>query len=208
MSFGLKDIIKKRSRALDDDLMRQQNGYLFDCKKVLDVGCGDGRLMKIIQRLSKGTKMAGLDLHKPSIKKAKEAGLDVRVANSQKLPFPTGSFDGVLCNSVFNHLYREEIGKTMEEIRRVLKPQGKLVISVSLQYEWGKDYDWEHVTPYSKEKLDDALRYFNFKIEKRMFDRYNPPLRSLIPIPVTLLNKLMSHKKRMYYVWAKKQDSK
>ena len=50
------------------------------------------------------------------------------VADLAALPLPTGYFDAVVCNCVLEHLQQE--GKALLEMKRVLKPQGRLFLTV------------------------------------------------------------------------------
>ncbi len=59
------------------------------------------------------------------------AGVDV-VASVYSIPFKDAAFDIVLCISVLEHL--EEPAKAIEEMKRVLKPGGKIIVSVPFMY--------------------------------------------------------------------------
>lgn len=92
-------------------------------KKVLEVGCGTGLLMKEIHKTASEVK--GIDISEQMLAKAKERGLDVRQGIAEDLPFEDNSFDLVYSFKVLAHV--EQIKKAMLEMNRVLKPGGTLV---------------------------------------------------------------------------------
>lgn len=89
---------------------------------VLDLGCGTGILLEDLKRFSVNT--FGLDV---SFDMARMAKKNVVVGISENLPFRDGSFDVVICRGSIHHFFSFEQG--LDEIKRVLKKEGNLVIS-------------------------------------------------------------------------------
>lgn len=107
---------------------RERRLRQFGIKKgehVLDLGCGDGLNISILRQ--KGVnKIIGVDISKELLKLAKDnnPGIKFYVGSAQSIPFAAGSFDIVLVDSVFHHLMEYE--EAVKEIKRVLKPRGRL----------------------------------------------------------------------------------
>jgi ubiquinone/menaquinone biosynthesis C-methylase UbiE len=95
--------------------------------KILDIGCNDGTFIQLLKD-KRGCDVYGVDIAKELVKQAKEKGLNVQVADVEKLPFEDGTFDYVVCMDVLSHL--PDIDLALQEIRRVLKPNGILLGSV------------------------------------------------------------------------------
>lgn len=77
-----------------------------DGSRVLDLGCGDGLMLSLLEK--KSVTGRGIDLSEKGIEKAKNKGLDVSVfdfGSGERLPFDDESFDGVVILDVLEHLY-------------------------------------------------------------------------------------------------------
>jgi tellurite methyltransferase len=99
---------------------------------VLDVGCGVGR--HVVYLGGRGFRMAGMDLSPTGVQKSYEAcaerqiAFDGRVADMTTLPWADATFDAVLSTSTVCHHLRADMMKTMDEVRRVLKPGGVFLV--------------------------------------------------------------------------------
>lgn len=96
---------------------------------VLDVGCGAGNLLAMLQ----GARLVGVDLAESLLKEARERlkgrpNVQLYKANIEALPFPDRTFDRVVCSEVLEHALRPEA--ILAEMRRVAKPGARVVITV------------------------------------------------------------------------------
>ncbi len=101
---------------LIDELLRRYNRQ---SGKILDAGCGEGVLVE--KYAQQGWDILGVDKN--------YASQYVQEGSLTALPFEDNTFDTVLCLDVLEHLYYNEQGVALKEIRRVLKPGGIILFS-------------------------------------------------------------------------------
>ncbi len=105
---------------------------------LLDVGCNWGRWS--ISAARRGYQPVGIDPSLESIlaarRVAQQLGVKVRyvVADGRYLPFARGSFGIVFSYSVFQHLYKADVQRSLAEIARVLTPSGVSVVQMPNAY--------------------------------------------------------------------------
>ena len=104
-------------------------------ESVLDVGCGTGTLaIAAKRRVGDAGRVDGVDaspeMIQRAVKKSKRAhsGASFRVAHAESLPFETSHFDVVLSTVMLHHLRRDVRAQAIQEMRRVLKPGGRILI--------------------------------------------------------------------------------
>lgn len=102
--------------------------------KILEVGCGDGTLwIQNRERLPEDIQVILSDVSEGMLRDARRAlgtedsRFDFRVLDCQKIPGQENMFDLVVANHVL--FYCDDLQKAVSEIRRVLKPGGRLVCS-------------------------------------------------------------------------------
>lgn len=125
LSFGKES--EMRERALR--LARLSSG-----ENVLDIGCGTGTLAITAKRqVGRNGYVCGIDASPEMLarasKKARKAGLEVDFRNAlvESMPFRDGQFDVVLSTLMLHHLPGKLRNQCAAEVRRVLKPGGRLL---------------------------------------------------------------------------------
>lgn len=97
-------------------------------KKILDLGCGSGYISEYIAKET-GATIFGIDFAKGAIESAKERNknnnIEFSIGNINELNFPDESFDYVL--TIDTLYFGSDLGKTVKNIQRILKPSGKLI---------------------------------------------------------------------------------
>jgi SAM-dependent methyltransferase len=112
---------------------------------ILDVGCGGGRTIQQLLALAPAGKVYGIDYAEASVAVATKSNassiaagrVDVRRASVSNLPFAPQTFDVV--TAVETHYYWPDLPAALNEVRRVLKPGGYVVI-IAESYR-GKRFD-------------------------------------------------------------------
>jgi ubiquinone/menaquinone biosynthesis C-methylase UbiE len=132
---------------------------------VLDLGCGNGLMQKRLRQYRPDLEFISVD--KYDFSKEFPFGTFFNVDISKEvLPIKSGIIDAVFCSHVFEHLYSHDL--ILSEIRRVLKPTGKIYIEVpstrtlylpSLGLFQGQDApinfydDPTHLRPFTRQSL-------------------------------------------------------
>jgi SAM-dependent methyltransferase len=109
-------------------LVREHVATLPPGARVLDAGCGNGRVLADLA--SFGVRGFGVDLSELAIAELRGRGFDGARADLDggALPVETGSFDIALCLDVFEHLFAPD--RLLAEIHRALAPGGRLIVAV------------------------------------------------------------------------------
>ena len=115
--------------------------------RLLDVGCGSQPYRRYFPHLD----YLGLDIDTAA---NRQAGIADHFYDGSRFPFEDSSFDSVLCNQVLEHVFNPQ--QFLSEIRRVLKPGGRLLLTVPFVWD-------EHEQPY------DCARYTSFGL-RHLFD--------------------------------------
>jgi 2-polyprenyl-6-hydroxyphenyl methylase/3-demethylubiquinone-9 3-methyltransferase len=166
----------------------------------LDAGCGTGLLTRQICEL--GAKATGIDASPKMIGAALSESSSVsqvisfkQVKSIESIKYPSSEFDGILCSSVVE--YVESPAKVFIEFARVLKPGGKLLVSVPNKRSlvrnvqklcnrvagfWGGEaFAYLDVSKqeFTREEIEASLRVAGISVESvEMFDPVLPGLLS------------------------------
>lgn len=171
--FRQRDLLIPHLAQVVIKLMRENK-----LKKVLDVGCGTGRLVNHLNK--HGFEAIGCDNSPNAVRIAQKLNnkLTIQLASAVKLPFKKNSFDLVTAISLIEHLTQNEGGKFLEEARRVLKPKGYIFLvtpnfATPLRIIHGSKWfgycDPTHLTFYTPASLKKILTLLGFKNAQTQF---------------------------------------
>ena len=158
--------------ALPDFVARRFHGLLSPAPRaVLDVGAGDGRYLRFFQSRLSGAVVVGCEISLTRAQRMRAKGLSVVVARAEELPFRDGAFDLVTLVEVIEHT--QSPAHCVEEVRRVLRPGGRLALTTP-NYPVKRLYDARaavrardvrrfrddptHISPLSARRLERLLR--------------------------------------------------
>lgn len=143
---------------------------------ILDLGCGSGWFLETMRR--RGWTTYGVEISEAAARLGRESkGLDIFGGTLREAGFPAEFFDYIRSNHSFEHISCPN--DTLDEIRRVLKPGGKLLIGVpnvdSFTAAWFKEYWWYLTVPvhafnYSVGTLTRLLAKHDFRVENVRFN--------------------------------------
>jgi ubiquinone/menaquinone biosynthesis C-methylase UbiE len=144
---------------------------------ILDVACGTGEFERLLLEGNPSQKIIGIDISNRMLNVARKKyqtypNVEFHQASVYSLPFESDSFDVIVSANAFHYFDNPQVALT--EMKRVLKPCGKIVI-----LDWNKDYlvcricDWvlqifdpAHQQCYTQEELHQLLLSAEFKIHR------------------------------------------
>jgi len=152
---------------------------------VLNIGIGRGGLEALL--IEKGAIVSCLDPDEKSVEAVKAAlqlGEEARTGTSQAMPFESGRFDVLVMSEVLEHLADDELEATLEEARRVLKPDGRFIGTVPADERLSDNFvlcphcgeafhRWGHVQSFTPARLRGLLEAHSLPL-RRMVVRCFP----------------------------------
>ncbi len=137
--------------------------------RVLEVGVGTGNTLRVLEHVWPHAMVIGVDAYEEGFRAARRRTRAHLVrASGLALPF-TGGFDVVAAFDVLEHVADDRAA--LIEIRRVLQPGGRLVVTVpALGRLWSRvDEDAHHVRRYERDGLHASLTAAGFAVDRIAF---------------------------------------
>lgn len=197
-----KAYIKKITNNLLDDN--------FKGKKLIDIGSGSGYVA--IEMAKMGVEVIACDITEESLKlieKRKKGfsltNLKLVKCSADKIPVKNNFIDYIVANAILEHLVHEK--KAIKEWKRILKPKGKIFLTVPIKYRYIWPFFWPLNMIYDK-RIGHLRRYdlktikdkFQMKVEKVY---YSGHLIKMISLLISLF-----YKNRKLDTFIERVDSK
>jgi ubiquinone/menaquinone biosynthesis C-methylase UbiE len=139
------------------------------CERILEVGFGPGLTIEKLLQLQPSLEITGLDLSRTMVRAAarrnrravKEGRVRLRHGDAAVLPFSDGFFDKAV--SVHVLYFWTDPERVLNELRRVMKPGGRLVLAFMPREKWASNGEGASCNVYSGEDVVTLLREAGFK---------------------------------------------
>jgi ubiquinone/menaquinone biosynthesis C-methylase UbiE len=170
-------------------------------KKILDWGCGPGRLIRHMPDISNNqSDFYGTDYNEGSIQWCKNTIKNVNFNHNNleaKLPYEDKKFDAIYGISIFTHLSKEMHFNWLKELKRVLKPEGILLITTQ-----GENFK-PKLTVEERKKFDEGKLIVRGKVKEghRTYSTFHPdPFLRLLFEDLDVLEKIIISTKSKNYL--------
>lgn len=170
--FWDNKIIKNKEAIQMYPIYRLKNNYVVErLKKIsgnfLDVGLGYGFLEREILDRKLDLDLFGIDISKVAVDAAiKNLDGEFKKASIQSIPYSDNFFDCVVALDVVEHLPIESLKKSINEIYRVTKKNGLIIVSVPTNETSADRINNGHMIEYSVDGITNLLVRSGFVIEK------------------------------------------
>lgn len=120
--FSMGGRARKIAGFIDGLMARECQG------RVLEVGSGTSQFRDIYLKYVKNYVITDINFQYVQYSKSNHQGLWHVLCDAAVLPFHTVTFDRAFCLYLFHHLSDQQTLDTLKEMRRCLKPEGKIII--------------------------------------------------------------------------------
>jgi SAM-dependent methyltransferase len=147
--------------------------------RVLELGCGPGRYVAMLAAL--GFDVTGVDpVRYPTWSLLARPNINLRSETSaEALPFANRSFDAIACMGAL--LYFHDLDRAFSEMRRVLRPGGRLVVRTANRGNLYSRFSGQPMDPagtnvYTLAGLEEELRARGFEVHDSFTYGFYPPI--------------------------------
>lgn len=148
---------------------------------VIDIGCGDGRLTRELSCRTDAVRICGVDYSSRAISLAKAMNQDIPRIDFRQMDIcgetDLGSFDTAVLMEVFEHVPPVEADAFVRGVRRLLRPQGRLYLTVP---HTNKPVEYKHFRHFTVDSLIASFRSEFDIIQVMPFERRGGIRRRLL----------------------------
>lgn len=171
--------LSEEIHPLFKEFLSQSN---FELKYVLDIGCGNGKYLKILQ--SGGFKTDGIDSSETAVKMTKKVLDDnstVLCVNMFEFEIPKNKYDLVISISTIHHGTKEQVQNLINRIYEAIVPNGKIFITVpdfESSKKWNTFKDHKEIAkgtfaPLSGPEKGLPHSFYTKEEAQKMFSKFN-----------------------------------
>jgi 2-polyprenyl-3-methyl-5-hydroxy-6-metoxy-1,4-benzoquinol methylase len=171
---GRANLLAQIKNAVNLKRFRSVAGNLKPGMRILDVGCGNGELLRSLASEQTGLELWGLDWHFPpeTRRDLESAGIHLLEGTLEAVPIQQGFFDCVLMYQLVEHLWEPQEG--MNKLAGSLCPGGIIAIetpdtdgydrTLFSRGTWGGYYIPRHLNLYNFERLAELLQRAGLRV--------------------------------------------
>ncbi len=158
-------------KPLDRELLDRFAANVRDSGPVCDLGCGPGHVARYLH--DRGVNIFGIDLSPRLVEKARQLnpGIEFNPGNMLALDVDDAAWAGIVAFYSIIHIPRGQMIAALQELRRVLRPQGLLLLSFHVGKEvihrdewWGKKVSLDFLF-FERHEVEGFLKSAGFVIE-------------------------------------------
>jgi SAM-dependent methyltransferase len=137
-------VYKVRQRLEAKRVLKACKG-LPDHARILDVGCGDGFHLDLLQKFGKSSwRLEGIDMSDRAVEMGKLRGLEIHQGTVQSMTIPEGTYDLAFMIATIEHV--DQPLEVLQAVGRMLKPGGTVVMVTdntdTLDFKWFQGRHW------------------------------------------------------------------
>lgn len=166
-----KGIVDKLDKKLDEieyaEMRRVFKNYAIKNNKplIVDVGSGLSDAAEFFSNLYPLALITCVDINDTLVDLALEKGFEAVNANITQIPYSDDTFDIVHCSHVIEHLGYPDVVHALDELIRITKKNGIIIIRSPLLINHRFYNDIDHVRPYPPNAV---LNYFNYQKQQKV----------------------------------------
>ena len=154
---------------------------------ILEIGCGDGIVLKKFLEMDENNTLIGLDISEYAISQAKEENTKIRfdVCDARNLTIESDSMDLVYSIGLIEHFNHKDLTMCLNEKKRVLKTNGQLVIMIPNKLSFGRvqrkimnilgKWSFGYQTEFTPNEMMNILKEAGFRsIEVKTYNVFKP----------------------------------
>jgi SAM-dependent methyltransferase len=159
-------------KPFDRDLLNRYARRIKGRGRVCDLGCGPGHIARYL--CDGGVDAFGIDLSGAMVDEARRRNpqIEFREGDMRRLDLPDQSLAGIVCFYSIIHLARDDVVSVLGEQRRVLEPEGLLLLAVHIgegevhTERWFDKPVSIDATFYGRDEMEAYLREAGFQVER------------------------------------------